>query len=463
MEHREESGLPPVDGDFMSDLLADLMTDWDGPAELAAASAPTGGVSASPERTLAALGDAMAAEPPVPAPAPQPEAAARVAPPAPSWAEFDEPPVPGVLAAISPRPEIAASEPALRFAFSPAAVDRYHAEPPEEVQPEPEAPGQPPAAAALRAMPELELYAFEALAPVPEARVESPSPAPPALSWDEFDEPEVRRLEALAPQEPVETIPAIPIPPARAGDAEPEFGPAATGATAPEPLPEPRIEVPSASFWLDFDEPPAPGPATHAAPAIEIPENGPTAVAAPAVESGDGAIEELLAGMDAELAARQEPEIARTAAAVRTERLILFSVRGVGYALPVANVVETERVPPTTSVPGTPEFVRGVANLRGDIIPVLDLGGVLGTGMVEHGTRLLVVRGRDATVTVGFVVDRVSGAAALPVGEIRRPPAILDERSTRALRGLARHEGLLINVLDAEKLFSASGANPLAG
>lgn len=96
--------------------------------------------------------------------------------------------------------------------------------------------------------------------------------------------------------------------------------------------------------------------------------------------------------------------------------VLAVGVGGAEYGLPAAAVREVVRPPPVTRVPFAPPAVRGVAQVRGTVLAVVDLGARLGTGPVGPPGRLVVVwgRGREA---VGLLVDRVAGLVETEGGD----------------------------------------------
>jgi len=89
-------------------------------------------------------------------------------------------------------------------------------------------------------------------------------------------------------------------------------------------------------------------------------------------------------------------------------QLLSFEIAGAPYAVPVERVREIVRMRPVTPVPRTPEEVRGVISLRGEMIELIDLGRRLGLGSIESSrrTRIIVVKTADDEV-VGLLVDAV--------------------------------------------------------
>jgi purine-binding chemotaxis protein CheW len=130
----------------------------------------------------------------------------------------------------------------------------------------------------------------------------------------------------------------------------------------------------------------------------------------------------------------------------------------VTFAVPIGAVREIVMVPEITPVPETGPFVRGVINLRGRILPVLDLAPRLGLGegpAPSHG-RILVVE-HDREHPVGLLVDDASEVLRVPEGAIAAPPQLAGG-ATSAVSGVARLPDRLLLVLDLDRVFGDPSA-----
>lgn len=142
---------------------------------------------------------------------------------------------------------------------------------------------------------------------------------------------------------------------------------------------------------------------------------------------------------------------------------IVFSLAGERFAIPVHQVTELDEVPRYTFVPNVPEFVLGVANLRGDIISVLDLRRMLGLGysVDETPSRMLVVRVGDDELVSGLVVDAVHGIAAIPQSDVEPAPELEEEGALR-LEGIAGVGESQVGVIDLPGVFEVEEVRRLA-
>jgi purine-binding chemotaxis protein CheW len=139
-------------------------------------------------------------------------------------------------------------------------------------------------------------------------------------------------------------------------------------------------------------------------------------------------------------------------AAEATEHLATFVLDREEYGVDVRQVQEIRRVGEITAVPRAPEFVRGVINLRGRILPVLDLKRKLGLGevAVERAARIVVVRVQDRML--GLLVDGASQVLKVPVSRVEPPPEEVVERGGDYIRGVAKLEDRLIILIDLERV-----------
>jgi purine-binding chemotaxis protein CheW len=115
------------------------------------------------------------------------------------------------------------------------------------------------------------------------------------------------------------------------------------------------------------------------------------------------------------------------------------------FALPVAQVLEVAEVGALAPVPGAPPSVLGVRNLRGQVLPVIDLATVLGTARAQEAETLVVTE--EAGRRAGFAIDEVTDVA-----ELQGP---VQETDSPYLSGSALVQGDLIGIVDVERVFAA--------
>ncbi len=142
-----------------------------------------------------------------------------------------------------------------------------------------------------------------------------------------------------------------------------------------------------------------------------------------------------------------------------TRQYLSFKLADEYFALDVANVREILEFTTVTRVPKTPEFMRGVINLRGSVVPVLDMRLKFGMTATERtvNTCIIVVEvvfDGDHTI-LGALVDSVQEVFELEPGQIEPAPRIGTQLRTEFIRGMGKREDQFIIILDIDKVFSS--------
>ncbi|MDH7577627.1 MAG: chemotaxis protein CheW [Bacillota bacterium] len=141
-------------------------------------------------------------------------------------------------------------------------------------------------------------------------------------------------------------------------------------------------------------------------------------------------------------------------------QFVSFRVRDEEYAVDIMDVQEILHLPKTISkVPGAPDYCEGLATLRGKLLPLVRLGSLLGMGERELDERCRVVVVNLVNdlrrITAGFAVDSVSEVLRVSEKHIEPVPALLRTKDSEFISGVCKlGDERLVNVLDAEKLFS---------
>jgi purine-binding chemotaxis protein CheW len=132
-------------------------------------------------------------------------------------------------------------------------------------------------------------------------------------------------------------------------------------------------------------------------------------------------------------------------------RLLSFELAGAPYAVPVERVREIVRMGPVTPIPRTPEDVRGVISLRGEMIELIDLGRRLGLGSIEPSrrARIIVIKTGDGEV-VGLLVDTVREVLRVSAEEIQ--PAT--GSATGAVNDLCKFQDEFVSMIELDRLLT---------
>lgn len=142
-------------------------------------------------------------------------------------------------------------------------------------------------------------------------------------------------------------------------------------------------------------------------------------------------------------------------------QLVTFRLGNEEFSLDILRVQEIIRHMDLTRVPRTPDFVEGVINLRGRVIPVLDLRKRFGLPAEErtNETRIIVVDVDNRTV--GLKVDAVSEVLRLPSDTVEPPPSIVAGAESEYIKGVGKLDNRLIILLDVSKILSRSERDAL--
>lgn len=140
--------------------------------------------------------------------------------------------------------------------------------------------------------------------------------------------------------------------------------------------------------------------------------------------------------------------------AARSGIYLVFALGSTDYAVTVDRVREIIGLLPITRVPRLPDSVRGVINLRGKVIPVVDLRIRFGLEAVDHGQRTCIIVLQAAGTEFGVVVDRVNEVAQIPTESIEEPPQFGADLDTEYLLGVARNGERVRLLLDVDHALS---------
>jgi purine-binding chemotaxis protein CheW len=147
----------------------------------------------------------------------------------------------------------------------------------------------------------------------------------------------------------------------------------------------------------------------------------------------------------------------------KAPQYLSFTIAGTDYGLPILTVKEILQFEETTRVPGTPASVRGVINVRGQVVPVIDLSVKFGRGdtVATKRTCILVVEAAvgGERLVVGVLADAVNEVLDLPASEIEEAPSFGTNVKIDYLTGMGKVGKQFVLLLDAERVLSASEAD----
>lgn len=133
------------------------------------------------------------------------------------------------------------------------------------------------------------------------------------------------------------------------------------------------------------------------------------------------------------------------------------------YGLEILKVQEIRGYDAVTQIANTPNFIKGVVNLRGKIVPIVDLRIKFNLGRVEYNEFTVVIILNLGGRVIGIVVDGVSDVTALKEEQIREVPNLVSSIDTQYIIGLATLEEQMLILVDIERLMSSQEMELLDG
>jgi len=135
-------------------------------------------------------------------------------------------------------------------------------------------------------------------------------------------------------------------------------------------------------------------------------------------------------------------------------QLVTFRLKDETYGINVMQVQEVLRISEIAPVPGAPEYVLGIINLRGNVVTVIDTRTRFGLpiGELDDASRIVIIESDQQVV--GILVDSVAEVVELQQSEIDSPPNTGNEESSRYIQGVASRDDDLLIVVDLNKLLT---------
>ena len=144
---------------------------------------------------------------------------------------------------------------------------------------------------------------------------------------------------------------------------------------------------------------------------------------------------------------------------IKTGKYLTFTLADETYGIGILKVKEIIGMMSITSVPQTPDFVKGVINLRGKVIPVIDLRLKFAMAAIAYSERTCIIvveiDGKSGTILIGIVVDSVSEVVNITPEEIEDTPAFGSELDTDYILGMAKIEGGVKILLNIDQVLSS--------
>ncbi len=140
------------------------------------------------------------------------------------------------------------------------------------------------------------------------------------------------------------------------------------------------------------------------------------------------------------------------------QHVVIFRLADEYYALDIQAVQEIVRMQPITSIPGSDAWVEGITNLRGRVVPVIDLRRRCGVRDSEPTAETRIVVVSSPSGMVGLIVDAVSEVMRIPSEQVEPPSTIVSVPENTYLRGIAKLEDRLVSLMDLEGVLPLTGS-----
>jgi len=149
------------------------------------------------------------------------------------------------------------------------------------------------------------------------------------------------------------------------------------------------------------------------------------------------------------------------------KQYLTFMLSGKTYGLDILNIKEIIEYGELTEVPLTPDFITGVINLRGSVVPVVDLSRRFTGESIKPGKRtsiiILEVENSDLKIEIGITVDIVNEVLDVNASEVEPPPALGNQIKTDFISGMAKVDGKFLILLNVENVLSIDELSVIGG
>ncbi len=149
-------------------------------------------------------------------------------------------------------------------------------------------------------------------------------------------------------------------------------------------------------------------------------------------------------------------QISTGEASADSNQYLTFSLGSEEYGVDILSVQEIKGYVPTTRMPNSPPEVVGVLNLRGTVVPVVDLRRKFNLEAVTYDQFTVIVVVVVNTKVMGMIVDRVSEVMSIPVSDIQSPDGLDYGLDTKMIRGVAKTADKLIILLNVDSVLNAN-------
>ena len=146
----------------------------------------------------------------------------------------------------------------------------------------------------------------------------------------------------------------------------------------------------------------------------------------------------------------------RNTETAREKELVAFRIGALEFCVDIMSVREIRGWTPATSIPHAPRYVRGVINLRGAVLPVIDLACRFGLASNEPTARHVIIVAQIGEQVAGLLVDAVSDILTMDESAIQPTPDVASSMARSFVRGVVALDGRMISIITLENILPAS-------
>lgn len=135
-------------------------------------------------------------------------------------------------------------------------------------------------------------------------------------------------------------------------------------------------------------------------------------------------------------------------------KFLLFKIADEEYGIEISCVKEIINIVPITQVPSTPNYVKGIVNLRGDIVPIIEIRTRFRMPHMEYDDLTCIIVIEDGGEKIGFVVDAVNEVKYINKSKISSPPSVKLSYANQFVRNLGHVDDKVVLLIDRDKILS---------
>ena len=134
-------------------------------------------------------------------------------------------------------------------------------------------------------------------------------------------------------------------------------------------------------------------------------------------------------------------------------KYLIFSVNGVDYGVEIGYVTEIIGIQPITAIPNTPDYIKGIINIRGTIVPVIDMRLRFNFEPTEYGEKTCIISLNNENVHLGLIVDAVVDVIQLSADTVLTPPSDGIEAKNKFLKAIGKYQKGVKQIVDINKIY----------